>query len=118
MGQSATKKRAETTVGGLGRMTIGIADTTVIVHYFRKHPAAQLWVNTQPAPLSVVSVTWLEVMHGAGSKAKEAASKSILNRFELVYLSQSDQDWTMQHMERYRLSHGVTINDCLIASVA
>ncbi len=24
----------------------------------------------------------------------------------------------MEQMERYRLSHGVTINDCLIASVA
>ena len=59
-------------------MTVGIVDTTVIVHYFRKNPNAQAWVNTQPAQLSVVSITSLEVMHGAGSKVKEAACKSIL----------------------------------------
>ncbi len=99
-------------------MTVGIVDTTVIVHYFRKNPAAQAWVDGQPDRLSVVSITWLEVMHGAGSKAKEAASKSILNRFDMLYLTQADQDWAMQQMERYRLSHGVSINDCLIASVA
>ncbi|MHB8624598.1 MAG: PIN domain-containing protein [Aggregatilineales bacterium] len=99
-------------------MTIGIVDTTVIVHYFRKNPAAQTWVDTQPARLSVVSITWLEVMHGAGSKAKETVSKSVLNRFEMVYLSQADQDWAMQQTESYHLSHGVSINDCLIASVA
>jgi predicted nucleic acid-binding protein len=31
---------------------------------------------------------------------------------------QADQDWAMEQMERYRLSHGVGVNDCLIASVA
>jgi len=99
-------------------MTIAILDTTVIVHYSRKNPTARAWVDTQPARHSVVSITWLEVMHGAGSKVKEAESKSILNRFDVIYLTQVDQDWAMQQMERYRLSHGVSINDCLIASVA
>ena len=99
-------------------MTIGIVDTTVIVHYFRKNPVAQAWVDNQLQRLSVTSITWLEVMHGAGSKAKEAASKSILDRFDMVYLIPQDQDWTMQQMQRYRLSHGVSIEDCLIASVA
>jgi hypothetical protein len=99
-------------------MTIGIVDTTVIVHYFRNNFAAKTWVDSQPERLSVTSITWLEVMHGAGSKVKETASKSVLGRFDLVYLTQSDQDWAMRQMERYRLSHGVSINDCLIASVA
>ena len=99
-------------------MTVAIADTTVIVHYFRKHPAAQAWVDTLSVQLSVVSITWLEVMQGAGSKAKEAACKAILDRFELLYLMQTDQDWAMEQMQGYRLSHGVTLNDCLIASVA
>ncbi|MDX1992758.1 MAG: PIN domain-containing protein [bacterium] len=99
-------------------MTAGIVDTTVIVHYFRKLPSAQAWVDSQSSLLSLFSITWLEVMHGAGSKAKEATSKAILDGFQLLYLIQSDQDWAMQQMERYRLSHGISINDCLIASVA
>ncbi len=38
-------------------MTVGIVDTTVIVHYFRKNPNAQAWVNTQPTQLSIASIT-------------------------------------------------------------
>ncbi len=99
-------------------MITGIVDTTVIVHYFRDYRIAQAWVDSLPTRLSVVPITWLEVMQGAGSKAKEAVCKSILDRFNLVYLTTADQDWAMQHMERYRLSNGVTTNDALIAAVA
>lgn len=99
-------------------MTIGIVDTTVIVHYFRKSPNARKWVDSQSEHLSVTPITWLEIMHGAGSKAKEAASKAILGRFDIVYLLPEDQDWAMEQMERYRLSQGVSIEDCMIASVA
>jgi predicted nucleic acid-binding protein len=36
----------------------------------------------------------------------------------MEYLTRADMDWAMQQLERYRLSHGVEMNDCLIASVA
>ena len=98
-------------------MTVAILDTTVVVHYFRKNPAAQAWVDTQSDRLSLVSVTWLEVMQGAGSKEKQATCKAILGRFDVIYLTDADQKWAMQQMEQFRLSHGVTTNDCLIASV-
>lgn len=99
-------------------MTVGIVDTTVIIHYFRNHAAARTWVDTQPRPLSVTPISWLEVMHGALGKAGQASCKAILSQFELIYLAQSDQDWAMEQMERYHLSHGIGVNDCLIASVA
>jgi len=57
-------------------------------------------------------------MYGAGSKAKQAASKTILAQFDLIRLTASDQDWAMLQMEGLRLSDGVSINDCLIASAA
>ncbi len=57
-------------------------------------------------------------MYGAGSRAKQATCKAILGHFDVVYLTSADQDWAMQQMESYRLSHGVTTNDCLIASTA
>ncbi|MBN1679014.1 MAG: PIN domain-containing protein [Anaerolineae bacterium] len=99
-------------------MTVGIVDTTVIIHYFRKHAAARDWVDTQPRPLSVTPITWLEVMHGAPGKAGQTHCKALLSQFEMLYLVQADQDWAMEQLEHYRLSHGVGINDCLIASVA
>lgn len=41
-----------------------------------------------------------------------------MKRFDMEYLTRADMDWAMEQMERYRLSRGVEINDCLIASVA
>jgi predicted nucleic acid-binding protein len=57
-------------------------------------------------------------VYGASGKTGQAAAKALLNRFEMAYLTPNDMDWAMGQMERLRLSHGIGINDCLIASVA
>ncbi len=98
-------------------MTVGIVDTTVIIHTFRKDPSARAWLATQPEKLSLTPITWLEVMYGAPGKAGQIACKAILSQFDMEYLTPADMDWAMQQMERHRLSQGVGINDCLIASV-
>jgi hypothetical protein len=41
----------------------------------------------------------------------------MLNEFDMEYLTRTDMDWSMQQLERSRLSHGVKMNDCLIAWV-
>jgi predicted nucleic acid-binding protein len=99
-------------------MTIGIADTTVIIHYFRELPEAVAWVDTQPQRLSVTSITWLEIMYGVKSKTNQIANRDALEKFDVEFLTASDQRWAMEQMERFRLSNGVSINDCLIASAA
>lgn len=96
---------------------VGLADTTVIIHYFRKNPDARAWLAVQPVPLSITPIIWLEVMVGAPGKAGQIACKAILSQFDMEYLTHADMDWAMQQMERHRLQHGVGINDCLIASV-
>ena len=95
----------------------GLVDSTVVIHLFRKNPAAHNWIDTQEDQLFVTPITWLEVMFGAPGKAGQATSKAILGRFDMLYLTPEDLDWSMQQMELYRLSQGVGINDCLIASV-
>jgi hypothetical protein len=40
--------------------------------------------------MSIVSITWMEVMEGVASKAHQAACKSILTRFDLLFLSAAD----------------------------
>lgn len=57
-------------------------------------------------------------MFGAPSEAGQAQCKAIMRLFEMVYLTHADMDWSMRQMEQYRLSRGVGINDCLIASVS
>jgi predicted nucleic acid-binding protein len=99
-------------------MSVGIVDTTVLVHYFRQNPAAQSWMAAQPLPLSIVTISWMEVMSGARNKAHQVASRQLLDQFELLYLTPSDQHWALLQLERLQFSHHVDMNDCLIASVA
>jgi predicted nucleic acid-binding protein len=99
-------------------MSVGIVDTTVVLHYFRKNPAARAWVDSQPVPLSVISVTWMEVMEGASSKANQRESRRILSKFELLYLTTADQQWAMSQLEAFQFSHHIGMNDCQIAAVA
>lgn len=98
-------------------MTIGIVDTTVIIHHLRKNMAARAWVISQPIILSITPITWLEVMRGAPGKSGQIAAKSVLDLFVMEYLTPVDMDWAMQQMELHRLSRGIETNDTLIASV-
>jgi len=99
-------------------MAVAIIDTTVIVHLFRRNPAALSWLATLTQRLSVTPITWLEVIEGASGKAAQTKCKAILNEFDMIYLTSTDMDWAIQRLERYRFSHGAGANDCLIASVA
>ena len=99
-------------------MTVGIVDSTVIVHLFRRNPSVLTWYASLSQPLAVTPITWMEIMYGAAGKSGQAKCKAILDEFTMEYLTRADMDWAMQQLERYRLSHGVEMNDCLIASAA
>src|SRR5258708_33512977 len=98
-------------------MTVGIVDTTVIVHIYRKSSSAKAWFSAQEGKLSITPITWLEMIEGARGKVGRDACKTLLNEFEMVYITPADQDWAMDQMLTYRLSRGIWMNDCLIASV-
>src|SRR5262249_35575993 len=60
----------------------------------------------------------LPLSHGWRSCMVQVASKTLMSQFDLIHITGVDQDWAMQQMEKFRLSHGIATNDCLIASVA
>jgi len=74
-------------------MTVGVVDSTVIIHVFRKNPAARAWLDAQPVRLLVTPITWMEVMHGAPGKAGQATCKAILSQFDMEYLTPADMNW-------------------------
>lgn len=98
-------------------MTSGLVDTSVLIHFFRRHPAAEAWFAAQTEQLSVSSITWLEFMDGVPNKLGQTYCLSILSQFVLIHLTEADQDWAMHQMALLRLSAGVHTGDCLIASV-
>ena len=60
----------------------------------------------------------MEVMEGTSSKSNQQSSKKILDKFELLYLTTTDQQWAMRQLQNYQFSHHIGMHDCLIASIA
>jgi predicted nucleic acid-binding protein len=98
-------------------MIDGIVDSTVIIHILRRQVAAKNWLRTQSA-LGVITVTWMELLYGAPGKRGQEEAVNLLNTFIPVYLTPADQEWAIRSMLILRLSHGVSINDCMIAAAA
>lgn len=96
---------------------IGVVDSSVIIRLFSKDLVVQQWLESQKGNIGVTPITWLEIMRGAHSKSAQATSLALLASFDMVYLTISDQIWAMEQMQKYRLSRGIEMNDCLIASV-
>lgn len=99
-------------------MTECIVDSTVLIHILRGNLTARSWFSAQLIKLSVTPITWLEIMYGVPSKREQTRTKALLDQFDIAYLTPTDMDWAMQQLLTYRLSHGITIMDCLIASVS
>lgn len=99
-------------------MTIAIADTTVVIHLYRRYSPALAWFDTLPQPLGITPISWMEVVVGAVNEHVQDESLRVLRLFNVVHLTIADQDWAIRQLARYRLSHGADMNDCMIAAVA
>lgn len=99
-------------------MIAAIVDTVIILHLFRRYAPALQWYGSQSQRLAIPSTVWLEVMAGATSKAIQTRCKTLLSQFDLLYMTDTDQQWAMQQLERFQFSHRIGKDDCQIASVA
>lgn len=99
-------------------MTVCTVDSTIPIHILRGSAVARSWFSNQTIRLSITPIAWLELMVGAPNKREQARTKSLLDQFDMAYLTPADMDWAMQQLLTYRLSHGIAIMDCLIASVS
>lgn len=97
-------------------MTAGIADTNILIELYRNDAGAKNWFATQ-ADVAITSISWLEFIEGAHGKSGQTRCLQIIAQFSLETLTTSDQVWAMNQLLRYRLSHGASLKDCLIASV-
>ena len=96
-------------------MVGGLVDTVLLVDLLRQHAPALAWFEQQPA-LGLAHPTMMEVLGGARDKKAQEQAQALVTKFELVYLTEADQEWAARQLLAYRLSHGVGILDCLIAA--
>jgi hypothetical protein len=94
-------------------------DSAILVDLYRLHPPALAWsrANAQRR-MGITSIVWFEMIGGAHDKSDQRAVMRFLAAFELVCLTESDQLRAMKQYEVFLLSHGVGMNDCLIAAPA
>ena len=97
-------------------MITAFLDTNILIEVYRNNPVAKAWFGSQ-SDLALSSVAWLELMEGASGKAGQRRCLEIIAPLDLVFVTEDDQRWAMTQVLRYRLSHGVSFKDCLIASV-
>jgi predicted nucleic acid-binding protein len=97
-------------------MITGFVDTNIIVEIFRGNKIAKAWYEAHP-DLAISSVAWLELLAGASGRSGQNRCLEIIAPLDIVFLTDSDQQWAMKQILHYRLSHGLSLKDSLIASV-
>lgn len=96
-----------------------LVDTSILVDLLRNYPPAAIWVSAnQNLRLGITPIVWMELVRGVPDKSAQTQAINLLSIFKMTYLSQEDMGWAMQQLQTYHLSHGIGMNDCLIASPA
>jgi predicted nucleic acid-binding protein len=98
-------------------MVAGLVDSSVLIDALRRYTPAVAWIRHQQN-LGVTQIVWLELIEGAQDKNKLVTLLKFLKMFEQVRLLPDDLDWAIDRSIRYRLSHQVSMMDCLIASAS
>ncbi|MBL8130516.1 MAG: PIN domain-containing protein [Anaerolineae bacterium] len=100
-------------------MVDAILDTAVIIDLLRNHEPAVAWfAGAADSRFAVNPIVWMEVISGSIDKLRQQAAQQLMGQFAMIYHLRIDLEWSMQHLTRFRLSHGVGYADCLIASTS
>ncbi len=99
-------------------MVAAILETTVLVDLLRQHQPAVNWFQSKSqSTFGITPIIWMEVIGGGPNKIKRLQAAKLMQQFEMIYLTQVDLDWAMEHQMLCELRYGVGMMDCLIASV-
>lgn len=96
-----------------------VVDTSVIVDLLRRFEPAREWLQSLGSRrLAITPVVWMETVQGATDGTRRAQTLRFLRRFHVEHATADDDRWAMRQLARFCLSHGVHLQDVMIASVA
>ncbi|MGQ9628171.1 MAG: type II toxin-antitoxin system VapC family toxin [Anaerolineae bacterium] len=72
----------------------------------------------QKSTLAISAITQMELFVGCRSKTELRHTERFLRRFQVLKLNEQISDMAIDLLRRYRLSHGLTIPDALVAATA
>jgi len=97
----------------------GFVDTSVVIDIYRGYTPAVTWLRVNRAlALAITPTVWMEAVEGVQDNAHQRKIMRLLVQFPILYPTRIDIDWAMAQLQSLRLSHGVGMNDCLIAASA
>ncbi len=100
-------------------MIDAILDTSVVIDLLRGLEPAALWFSSlgkkRPA---ITPIVWMESVQGATDSTKRSQAIRFLRQFVVEHPTSDDNRWAMRQLGRFYLSHGIHLQDVMIASVA
>ncbi len=97
-----------------------IVDTDILIDVARHIDEAIDCLDRieRQSTLAVSVITQMEVFAGCRNKDELQSAERFLERFYVLKLNEQISDTTVDLLRKYRLSHGLTIPDTLIAATA
>jgi len=96
-----------------------ILDTSVLIDLLRGFPPATNWfAGLRRQRLAITPVVWMETVQGATDREKRAQAIRFLRQFRIEHPTEDDNRWAMRQTANFHLSHGIQLQDAMIASVA
>lgn len=100
-------------------VTDAILDTSVVVDLLRGFQPAKDWLSALGRQrLAITPVVWMETVQGATDRSRRASAIRFLRQFQIEHPTEDDNRWAMRQTARFSLSHGIHLQDAMIASVA
>ena len=101
-------------------MNLLLVDTDILIDVGRAERKAVERLKNEESKfsLAVSSVTQMELIIGCRNKTELKLLDKFLNKFEIISISEEISSKSIELLKKYRLSHGLLIADCLIASTA
>jgi len=96
-----------------------LVDTDVLIWHLRGNPQAARWLD-RLQPLTISSVSYLEVLQGMRNKAELVAVQKMLQqrKANVRPITEDITRRATELMEAMTLSHGLQMGDALIAATA
>ena len=96
-----------------------LVDTDVLIWHLRGNPQAARWLD-RLQPLTISSVSYLEVLQGMRNKAELVAVQKMLQqrKANVQPITEPITRQATELMEAMTLSHGLQMGDALIAATA
>jgi len=100
-------------------VTDAILDTSILIDLLRAfQPATSWFAGLGRQRLAITPVVWMETVQGATDRVKRAQAIRFLRQFRIEHPTEDDNRWAMRQLASFHLSHGIQLQDAMIASVA